>query len=68
MKACDHLRLLSYLKRKVVAEADKKCWQVLLKVDAPQPKVLGFMLWSTANPQFEWGHLEIVKESEVAES
>ena len=44
----------------VVDEVDKGCRQVLLKPDAPKPKVLGVKLWPTAIPQYELGHLDII--------
>lgn len=52
----------------VVAEVDKGCRQVLLKPDAPPPKVLGLKLWPTAIPQYELGHLGIMGELERAEA
>jgi len=52
----------------IIAEVDKGCRQVLLKPDAPEPKVLGLKIWPTAIPQYELGHLEIIKELEEAES
>lgn len=51
----------------IIAEVDKGCRQVLLKADAPPPKVLGLKIWPTAIPQYELGHLEILKELEEAE-
>ena len=39
----------------IVAEVDKGCRQVLLKSDAPEPKVLGLKLWPTAIPQVRSG-------------
>mmetsp|Transcript_8062 Transcript_8062/g.22988 ORF Transcript_8062/g.22988 Transcript_8062/m.22988 type:complete len:605 (-) Transcript_8062:43-1857(-) len=52
----------------IIAEVDKGCRQVLLKDDAPAPKVLGLKIWPTAIPQYELGHLPLVKELEEAES
>lgn len=52
----------------IIAEVDKGCRQVLLKDDAPEPKVLGLKLWPTAIPQYELGHLDIIKELDEAES
>ena len=51
----------------IISEVDKGCRQVLLKDDAPAPKVLGLKIWPTAIPQYELGHLEILKELEEAE-
>ena len=51
----------------IINEVDKGCRQVLLKPDAPPPKVMGLKLWPTAIPQYELGHLEIIKELEEAE-
>jgi protoporphyrinogen/coproporphyrinogen III oxidase len=52
----------------IIAEVDKGCRQVLLKNDAPPPKVLGLKLWPTAIPQYELGHLALMEELEKAES
>jgi len=52
----------------VIAAVDKGCRQVLLKDDAPEPKVLGMKLWPTAIPQYELGHLELIDELQKAES
>ena len=51
----------------IVSEVDKGCRQVLLKPDAPEPKVIGLKLWPTAIPQYELGHLEIIDQLEKAE-
>jgi len=59
---------LSYLDEdEIIKQVDKGCRQTLLKEDAPKPKVLGLKLWPTAIPQYELGHLEIIKELEQAE-
>jgi oxygen-dependent protoporphyrinogen oxidase len=52
----------------IIKEVDAGCRQVLLKPDAPKPKVLGLKLWPTAIPQYELGHLDLLKELELAES
>jgi len=52
----------------IVAEVDRGCRQVLLKADAPPPKVLGLKLWPTAIPQYELGHLELIAALEEAEA
>lgn len=52
----------------IIAEVDKGCRQVLLKPDAPEPKVLGMKIWPTAIPQYELGHLDIIKDLEAAEA
>mmetsp|Transcript_55127 Transcript_55127/g.112762 ORF Transcript_55127/g.112762 Transcript_55127/m.112762 type:complete len:578 (+) Transcript_55127:24-1757(+) len=51
----------------IIAEVDKGCRQVLLKEDAPPPKVIGFKLWPSAIPQYELGHSAIIDELEAAE-
>lgn len=51
----------------IINEVDKGCRQVLLKPDAPPPKVLGLKLWPTAIPQYELGHLGIIQELTEAE-
>jgi len=51
----------------IITEVDKGCRQVLLKPDAPPPKVIGLKLWPTAIPQYEMGHTEILAELEEAE-
>ena len=52
----------------IICEVDKGCRQVLLKADAPEPKVIGMKLWPTAIPQYELGHLEMMDELEKIES
>ena len=52
----------------IIAEVDKGVRDVLLKPDAPPPKVLGIKLWPTAIPQYELGHAGIMKELAEAEA
>merc|ERR1712045_934582 len=52
----------------IVSEVDRGCRQVLLKSDAPPPKVLGVKMWPTAIPQYGLGHLDIINELERAEA
>jgi oxygen-dependent protoporphyrinogen oxidase len=52
----------------IIAEVDKGIRQTLLKPDAPKPKVLGLKLWPTAIPQYELGHLPMMKELQAAEA
>jgi len=52
----------------IVAEVDKGCRQVLLQDNAPAPKVIGMKIWPTAIPQYELGHLPIMKDLEKAEA
>jgi len=52
----------------IIAEVDKGCRQVLLKDNAPPAKVIGMKIWPTAIPQYELGHLPIMKDLEEAES
>ena len=51
----------------IVDEVDKGCRAVLLESGAPPPKVLGVKLWPTAIPQYELGHLDIIRRLEDAE-
>jgi oxygen-dependent protoporphyrinogen oxidase len=41
-----------------VAQVDKDLRTMLLKPDAPQPRVVGVRVWPRAIPQFNIGHGE----------
>jgi len=51
----------------LVQAVDDGCRKVLLKPDAPPPKVIGMKVWPTAIPQYELGHLEMMEELEEIE-
>lgn len=59
--------LAELTKEEIVAEVDKGCRQVLLKPDAPEPKVIGMKIWPTAIPQYELGHLDLMQKLEALE-
>ena len=52
----------------IIEAVDEGCRQVLLQKDAPSAKVIGMKVWPTAIPQYELGHLPLMKELEQAES
>lgn len=52
----------------VIAAVDKDLRTTLLQSGAPEPKVLGIKVWPTAIPQYELGHLELMKQLEGMES
>jgi protoporphyrinogen/coproporphyrinogen III oxidase len=55
-------------KNEIIDFVDQGCRDVLLKADAPKPKVIGLKVWPTAIPQYELGHLPMMNELEAAES
>ena len=52
----------------VISAVDKDLRTTLLQSGAPEPKVLGIKVWPTAIPQYELGHLELMKQLEGMES
>lgn len=54
--------LAELTEEEIIGEVDKGCRQVLLKKDAPPPKVIGMKVWPTAIPQYELGHLEMMED------
>jgi oxygen-dependent protoporphyrinogen oxidase len=60
--------LCDLTEEEIIGEVDKGCRDVLLKPDAPQPKVIGLKIWPTAIPQYELGHFPMLKELEEAQA
>lgn len=47
----------------LVAQVDKDLRTMLLKPDAPKPRVVGVRVWPRAIPQFNVGHLETLDKA-----
>lgn len=52
-----------------MSQVDKDLRTMLLKPDAPKPRVVGVRVWPRAIPQFNIGHLEVLdKAKQVGQS
>jgi len=50
----------------LVRQVDKDCRIMLIKPDAPKPKVLGVRVWPKAIPQFNKEHLEALEDARTS--
>jgi oxygen-dependent protoporphyrinogen oxidase len=57
------LLLLQASQEELVAQVDKDLRTMLLKPEAPQPRVVGVRVWPRAIPQFNVGHLDTLDEA-----
>ncbi|GMH32708.1 hypothetical protein BSKO_00542 [Bryopsis sp. KO-2023] len=48
----------------LVAQVDSDLRKMLIKSDAPAPKMLGVRVWPKAIPQFNVGHLDVLESAE----
>lgn len=62
--ACSLLLLLLQASQdELVAQVDKDLRTMLLKPDAPKPRVVGVRVWPRAIPQFNVGHLDVLDKA-----
>ncbi|KXZ49977.1 hypothetical protein GPECTOR_18g133 [Gonium pectorale] len=73
-----HMLLLNYIggatnrgivnqtKEELVAQVDKDLRRMVLKPDAPPPRMVGVRVWPKAIPQFNVGHLELLDKARAA--
>lgn len=55
--------IVNQSQEQIVAQVDQDLRTMLLKPDAPKPKVVGVRVWPRAIPQFNVGHLELLDKA-----